>query len=144
MLPHLLHILLIEDNEIEAKRLYHLLQSHMQTVVIIWVTTGEQALHALCGTGGQKRLPRPYLILLDFNLPQRTSFAFLQQLRADPDLRQSSVFVMGEGGATADKEEAYRLGIVAYLNKATLAAKPEAFVQLLLWYSNTAELLPRK
>lgn len=143
MSPQTLHILLIEDNAVEARQIHSLIQVYAPTMVVSWVTTSQQVFALLRGTEGQARLPRPYLILLDLDLPAMAGYAFLRQLRADPDLGQSSVFVLGESVDKADKVEAYRLGVVAYITKESVRIKGEAFVQLLTWYAFTAELLPR-
>lgn len=143
MSPQTLQILLIEDNAAEAMQIRSLIQVHAPTMIVSLVTTCQEAFALLRGTEGQAGLLRPYLILLDLDLPAMAAYVFLRQLRADPDLGQSSVFVLGASADKADKVEAYRLGVVAYITKESVRTKGEAFVQLLAWYACTTELLPR-
>ncbi|MBX3015641.1 MAG: response regulator [Caldilineaceae bacterium] len=138
-----IQILLVEDDDVDATTIYRLLRPHAETLLITRVTDGQQALDCLHGTGGQQRLPRPYLILLDLQLPMLDGLAFLHELRADPQLQPSSVFVISASQAEADKAAAYRYGIVAYLAKESLRNRGDAFVQLVYWYSQIAELLPQ-
>ena len=57
----------------------------------------------LRGTNGRARLPRPFLILLDLNMPRMDGIEFLQALRQDSELKKSVVFIMTTSGAEEDK-----------------------------------------
>ena len=78
---------------------------------------GIDALDMLRGTNGRERLPRPYLILLDLNMPRMDGVEFLIELRKDQDLKKSIVFVMTTSGADEDKVKAYNLGVAGYILK---------------------------
>jgi CheY-like chemotaxis protein len=78
---------------------------------------GIDALEMLRGTNGRGRLPRPYVILLDLNMPRMGGVEFLEELRKDEDLKKSIVFVMTTSGAEEDKVKAYDLGVAGYILK---------------------------
>jgi CheY-like chemotaxis protein len=82
---------------------------------------GIEALEMLRGTNGRPRLPRPFLILLDLNMPRMNGIEFLQELRKDEELKKSIVFVMTTSDADEDKVKAYNLGIAGYILKSNPA-----------------------
>ena len=78
---------------------------------------GIEALEMLRGTNGRPRLPRPYLILLDLNMPRMDGIELLHELRKDEELKKSIVFIMTTSGADEDKVKAYNLGVAGYILK---------------------------
>ena len=78
---------------------------------------GVDALDMLRGTNGRQRFPRPYLILLDLNMPRMGGVEFLRELRKDDDLKKSITFIMTTSAADKDKVEAYNLGVAGYILK---------------------------
>jgi CheY-like chemotaxis protein len=104
---------------------------------------GVDALEMLRGMDGRARLPRPLVILLDLNMPRMGGIEFLQELRADEELRTCVVFIMTTSDAAADKLEAYRLGVAGYILKTNPA---NAFIEatvLLTAYWRVVELPPQ-
>jgi CheY-like chemotaxis protein len=100
---------------------------------------GIDALEMLRGTNGRGRLPRPYLILLDLNMPRMGGVEFLEELRKDEDLKKSIVFVMTTSGAEEDKVKAYDLGVAGYILKTRANAFLDA-TALLETYWRVVEL----
>jgi CheY-like chemotaxis protein len=82
---------------------------------------GIEALEMLRGTNGRPRLPRPYLILLDLNMPRMDGIEFLKELRKDEELKKSIVFIMTTSDADEDKAKAYDLGVAGYILKSNPA-----------------------
>lgn len=82
---------------------------------------GIEALEMLRGTNGRPRVPRPFLILLDLNMPRMSGIEFLKELRKDEELRKSIVFVMTTSNADEDKVKAYSLGAAGYILKSNPA-----------------------
>lgn len=111
------HILLVEDDEIDAEAVVRAFQKHKIANCFTIVSNGVEALAALRGEAGGKRLPRPYLILLDINMPRMNGIEFLQAIRQDQELRQSIVFVLTTSNADEDKMAAYNQQIAGYLLK---------------------------
>jgi CheY-like chemotaxis protein len=73
-------------------------------------------------------LERPYIVLLDLNLPQMDGFSVLKKIRADPDLCDIPVFALTTSTRDDDKAAAYELGVVAYLPKGLLGEDCEDLV----------------
>ena len=81
------------------------------------VSDGVEALAALRGENGLPPVPRPYLILLDINMPRMNGIEFLGALRDDPQLRKSIVFVLTTSDRDEDIVAAYDKHIAGYLLK---------------------------
>lgn len=82
---------------------------------------GIEALELLRGTNGRIRLARPFLILLDLNMPRMDGIEFLKELRKDEDLKKSIVFIMTTSDADEDKVKSYNLGVAGYILKSNPA-----------------------
>lgn len=84
---------------------------------LVVARNGLEALDILRGDNGHAKLEAPYLILLDLNMPRMDGIEFLQELRRDPALRRTLVFVMTASAAPEHLEGAYEKNIVGYIVK---------------------------
>jgi CheY-like chemotaxis protein len=137
-----LHILLVEDDEIDAeivRRAFHQEQMHHP---LIWVSDGVDALNALRGEGGQRRVPRPYLIFLDINMPRMNGIEFIQTLRQDPDLKGSIVFVLTTSVRLADRVAAYEQQVAGYFLKSKMGEGFLDIINLIRVYQQSVEFPP--
>jgi CheY-like chemotaxis protein len=75
----------------------------------------------LRGTNVRERFPRPFLVLLDLNMPHMGGIGFLTELRRDEVLRKSVVFVLTTSEADEDRVEAYNLRMAGYIRKSNPA-----------------------
>ena len=78
---------------------------------------GFEALEILRGQEGHAPIEKPYLILLDLNMPRMNGIEFLQQVRADEELRKAIVFVLTTSDEDKDKMAAYDLNAAGYVLK---------------------------
>lgn len=113
-----IHILLVEDDEVDAEAIMRGFQTQRIANPFTIVSDGLEALDALRGENGHPRLPRPYMILLDINMPRMNGIEFLQVVREDPELAQSVVFVLTTSNRDEDIMAAYNRQIAGYLLKA--------------------------
>ena len=120
------HLLHVEDDELCIIGLSRAFKMAKITNPTRFAHDGIDALEILRGTNGRERLSRPYLILLDLNMPRMGGLEFLEELRKDKDLKTSIVFIMTTSGAEKDKVKAYGLGVAGYILKTT----DNAFLQL--------------
>ena len=119
--PGTAHLLHVEDDALCIMGLERAFKKAKISNPINFAHDGVDALEILRGTNGRKPLPRPYLILLDLNMPRMGGIEFLQELRRDEDLKKSIVFVMTTSGADEDKVKAYDLGVAGYILKSNPA-----------------------
>ena len=135
-----LHILLVEDDEIDAEQLLRAFHQHQITNPVTHVIDGVDALYALRGEGGYPRLPRPYIIILDINMPRMNGLEFLQALRRDPELKRSVVFILTTSARDEDIMAAYNEQIAGYLLKSRVNQEFLEFIKLLNLYHVMVEL----
>jgi CheY-like chemotaxis protein len=133
------HILLVEDDEVEAEQMMRSFEQMKISNPITHVTDGIEALQALRGEEGRERISRPYLILLDINLPRMTGLEFLEVLRGDDDLQQSIVFVLTTSDNESDKKEAYGKHVAGYFLKTRVWDEFLSLPQLIKGYWRMVE-----
>ena len=113
-----LHILLVEDDEVDIKNVQRAFKKNHISNPLHIARNGLEALEMLRGTGGKEKLnPLPKVILLDLNMPKMGGLEFLQEIREDPVLRTLSVFVMTTSDEESDKFAAYNLNVAGYILK---------------------------
>ena len=86
------------------------------------------------------QVPRPYIILLDLNMPRMGGLEFLKEVRADPGLSDSVVFVLTTSDDDADRCQAYRQHIAGYCVKSRVGADFLELTGLLKAYWRVVEL----
>ena len=123
------NILLVEDDEVDVMAVRLALKELKIANPVFRAADGIDALEMLRGTNGKTRMPRPYVILLDLNMPRMGGLEFLDELRADPDLQRSVVFVMTTSTAEEDRFRAYNKNISGYVLKSSPA---HTFIQAVI------------
>lgn len=85
-----------------------------------FVEDGEELMDYLNRRGKYENLadsPRPGLILLDLNMPKKDGREALQEIKANPELRQIPVVVLTTSEAEEDVYRSYDLGASSYITK---------------------------
>jgi len=136
------HILLVDDDDIDTEVVMRAFRRQQITNPFTIVPNGVEALNALRGEGGHTKLPRPYVILLDINMPRMNGIEFLHALRSDPALRRSIVFVLTTSDSDADKVAAYNEQIAGYLLKSKAGEDFRHVIRLLDSYQEAIEFPP--
>ena len=81
------------------------------------VSNGEEAMAFLLQQGAYSLAPRPDLVLLDLNLPQKSGFDVLADMKSNPHLRDITVLVFSTSTLPYDREKSMELGADEYLTK---------------------------
>jgi CheY-like chemotaxis protein len=115
--PRTAQLLHVEDDDLCIMGLVRAFKKVKIANPVSFAHDGIDALEMLRGTNGCVRLPRPYLILLDLNMPRMDGVELLKELRKDEDLKKSIVFIMTTSGTDEDKIKAYNLGVAGYILK---------------------------
>lgn len=111
------HLLLVEDDEIDAESMIRSLRRLKIANPITHAKDGVEALAYLRGDEDFEAIDSPFLIVLDINMPRMNGLEFLEELRKDPELKNSIVFVLTTSEAERDIFEAYSHHIAGYLLK---------------------------
>src|SRR5512144_2301456 len=117
---HSIHIVLVDDDEVDAEAVARLLQKHHLPHRLTVFPDGQTAQLALTGPFGRDLRTHRYIILLDLNMPRVSGFEFLDWLRTQPDLAHSIVFVFSTSEEPIDFYQADRWHVAGYLAKSRL------------------------
>ena len=120
-------VLLVEDSEADADLVREALAGGKLIVNLAVVQDGEAAMSYLRREGTYASAPRPDLVLLDLNLPNKSGQEVLREVKSDPDLGVIPIVVLTTSAADQDILRSYQLHANAYI------AKPvefESFIQI--------------
>jgi CheY-like chemotaxis protein len=115
--PRTLHILLVDDDEVDVMNVQRAFKKNNITNPLYVASNGLEALDMLRDIG-PKRIPGDRrVILLDLNMPKMNGLEFLRELRDDPKLKPLTVVVLTTSDDERDRVEAYNLNVAGYILK---------------------------
>ena len=112
-----IEILLVEDNEGDARLAKEALSDAKVANNLAWVKDGVEAIAYLRGEGEYKGTVRPDVMLLDLNLPKKDGREVLAEIKQDPDLRRIPVVILTVSEAQEDIVKSYDLHANCYIRK---------------------------
>src|SRR5437762_2519928 len=111
--------ILIAEDDVEDQMLLEEAFGESQWVTDLrFVEDGEQLLDYLHQRGRYADpgvAPRPGVILLDLNMPRKDGREALQEIKADPTLRQIPIIVLTTSRAEEDIFRSYDLGVNSFI-----------------------------
>lgn len=129
-------VLLIDDDEIDVMGVERAFEKARIGNAIVVAKDGIDGLEKLRSDA----VKRPYLILLDLNMPRMNGLEFLDEIRKDDRLRSSIVFVLTTSNAERDRCAAYQRNIAGYIVKENVGREFLDAVSLLDMYWKVVEL----
>lgn len=111
------NILVVEDDEIDVESLKRLFAKKEIKNPVYYAANGIEALEIMRGENNQAKVPKPYIVLLDINMPMMNGIELLRELRSDDNLKDSVVFVLTTSPRDEDKAITYKLNIAGYFLK---------------------------
>jgi CheY-like chemotaxis protein len=112
-----IEILLVEDNPGDARLTREAFSQGTIRTNMHHARDGEQAIAFLRRQSGFQDAPTPDLVILDLNLPRRGGREVLEDIKADPALRQIPVVVLTSSQAQEDVLNSYRLHANCFITK---------------------------
>lgn len=110
-------ILMAEDNPDDVELTREALRDSKIAIDLVHVNDGVEALAYLRRQGAYANAAQPDLLLLDLNMPRKDGREVLNEVRADPVLRDIPVVVLTTSGAEEDVAAAYGLNANCYIQK---------------------------
>lgn len=123
-------VLLVEDNDVDVEATRRAFGRHRIANRVVVAHDGIEALEVLRGEG-EEPLHQPYIILLDLNMPRMNGIEFLQEIRSDPDLKKSVVFIVTTSDADKDRVRSYDLNVAGYIVKSNIGPDFERLIGML-------------
>jgi CheY-like chemotaxis protein len=130
------NLLIVDDDDIDAMALKRALHKLKLLNPLYRACDGIEALELLRAG----KIPKPFIILLDINMPRMNGLEFLEALRADPELTHAIVFVLTTSKSDEDIMAAYREHVAGYLLKQRMDSDFMQVVSLLDHYWRIIEL----
>ncbi len=132
-----IEILLVDDCPDHVQLVCWSFRNYRDQVRMHCVGDGEQALRLLRPHRMRLRGAKPDLVLLDLGLPGIQGHEVLEQIRANPELRELPVVVFTASSNDDDIDLAYDLRVDSYLLKPAGSAEVEELPETILnlWQS---------
>ena len=129
-------ILLVEDDDIDAIGIQRSLKSLNLLNPIHRTRDGLEALEAL----RNDTVERPFIVLLDLNMPRMNGLEFLSAVRSDARLSDIVVFVLTTSQLDEEISAAYQKNIAGYIVKSPSKQDYKQLIRFLENYWNLVEL----
>lgn len=110
-------VLLVDDDDVDVKAVRRAFRKARIANPVVVARNGIEALAALRGQDGTGPMKRPYIIILDLNMPGMDGIEFLGELRQDPDHHSAVVFVLTTSKADEDRAASYDKNVAGYILK---------------------------
>lgn len=114
-----LTILLVDDDDGDAKAVQRAFKNAKIANTILRAVDGLEALDMLRGTNSVKKIASPHILLVDLNMPRMNGIELIKTLREDPALKHTISFVLTTSIREEDKIASYDLNVAGYIVKAT-------------------------
>ncbi len=115
-----LNILLVDDDDLDVMNVQRAFRKNNIRHPLFLAHDGVEALEKLRDGSVP---PERRVVLLDLNMPRMSGIEFLREIRADANLRLTTVVVLTTSSEDRDRVEAYNLNVSGYILKpVTLAA----------------------
>lgn len=131
-------LLLVDDDRVDTLAVRRSLRRLDISCPVVTARDGIEALDHLRGENGHVRIVSP-LVLLDLNMPRMGGLELLEELRRDPVLRPTVVFVMTTSSAPEDRTRAYANNVAGYMLKYQAGQNFEEAIGMLGNYMRVVE-----
>jgi len=111
---HEVKILLVEDDEIDVKAMLRAFKKLRIANPVTVAKDGVEGWEALQNMG------RPFLVILDINMPRMNGIELLKKMRSSEDFHDSIVFILTTSTDERDKFDAYDLNVAGYMLKSDM------------------------
>lgn len=143
-----MNILLVEDNDLDIELLRRGLKKIGSESTLVCARDGLEAIKMLEDDLTNPELPRPFVILLDINMPRMNGHEFLHAVRASSALSDARVFVFTTSDSKKDVDLAYKNKASGYIVKPNSTSELAGILKALETFWSLCEvpsnMTPRK
>ncbi|RPJ72976.1 MAG: response regulator [Alphaproteobacteria bacterium] len=129
-------ILLIEDDSVDAMTVKRAMKDLKVGHDIVHSINGEEALKYLTNPQAEK----PFLILLDLNMPKMSGIEFLKIMKKNPAIKTIPVIVLTTSKEKHDVFESFELGASGYMVKPVDYSKFVDILRKVMVYWSSSQL----
>lgn len=137
---HELSVLLIDDDDVACESVIRSFKKYNLPMKIVAAHDGMEALDILHNKHPDKSIERPFITLLDLNMPRMNGFEFLEVVRDDEELKSVVIFVLTTSDDHNDRIRAYQKQIAGYMVKSEVGPQFSKLANLLTEYNQTINL----
>ncbi len=130
-------IVLIDDDEVDVMGIHRALK---KLKILNTVVRARDGLEGLALLREPTAVSRPYIVLLDINMPRMDGLEMLAELRKDPNLSDSVVFILTTSKTEEDKVKAYAHHVAGYIIKSDVGEGFMSVMEMLGNYWRVVEL----
>mgnify|MGYP000898914111 CR=1 FL=1 len=112
-----LQILVVEDDEVDILTLLRAFKKLGFDRPVVIARDGIEALQIMRGEHPEKEIASPYVVLADLNMPRMNGLELLAEIRKDPELFATSVFILSTSRHPTDLTTAHKHNVAGYLRK---------------------------
>lgn len=135
-------VLHIEDDPIDGRAVQRAFRKIGFENPMYVASDGNAGLKMLRGESGFIAIPQPRMILLDLRMNGLDGHQFLAELRADPKLQDTIVFILTTSDNSEDRQRAFRQHVAGYLLKENSAEDFNRNMQLICDYVRRSRFPP--
>lgn len=139
MKPQRIHLLLVEDDDLDVMNVHRALAQAPEVASITVARDGIEALKLL--RAGELPLER-LVIMVDLRMPRMSGLDLLREVRADPRLKRLPVVVLTTSDDPDDREAAFTLGAAGYFVKPAAPGRFRQIMDAMRTYWSITEFAP--
>lgn len=136
-------VLLVDDDLVDRMAVLRGFSRAALDAEVQVASDGREALEILRSDDPKLRMEEPFLVLLDLNMPGMGGLAFLEEVRKDPTLRRTVIFVLTTSDSDEDRMAAYDHLVAGYVLKSKAGRNFEGLISMLQAYWSVV-ILPEK
>ncbi|MGD0551731.1 MAG: response regulator [Sedimentisphaerales bacterium] len=129
-------ILLIEDDNVDTMTVKRAMRDLHVGYSVMHSVNGEEAMKYLTNPDNEK----PFVILLDLNMPKMGGIEFLKVIKAHHELKTIPIVVLTTSGEKRDILESFELGAAGYMVKPVDYSKFVETLGKIMMYWSISEL----
>jgi CheY-like chemotaxis protein len=129
-------ILLVEDDSVDAMTVKRAMRDLQVNHSVIHSVNGEEAMKYLTSPDTEK----PFVILLDLNMPKMSGIEFLKVMKTHPELKTIPVIVLTTSKERQDVLDSFELGASGYMVKPVDYSKFVEILSKIMIYWSSSEL----